>query len=261
MLHHFEEPIISGESQNDAGSGAIFFSFCGLRCCYCQNSEISRGKAGRSVSPKELAEIFRELESKGAYNINLVTPTHYTDQILSALKIYRPNIPIVWNTSGYETPETIEKLRGYVDIFLTDLKYFDSKISERYSKAKNYFEFSSKSLIKMREIQPTDVIENGLMKKGVIVRHLVLPSLTQDSLKIIEWVYKNLGNKTILSLMAQYVPMADAKNYPEIDRRISPLEYKVLVAKLKELGFCNAFLQDFDSADTIFTPNFNEDNS
>ena len=258
MLHHFEEPIISGENEKSAGSGAIFFSFCGLRCCYCQNSEISRGKAGKEITTSELAEIFKKLEEQGAYNINLVTPTHFTEQILEALKLYRPKIPVVWNTSGYETPQTIERLKGYVDIFLTDMKYFDSKYSLKYSGAKDYFEYASKSLLKMRELQPDDVIKDGLMKKGIIVRHLVLPGLTKDSLKILDWINGHLGNQTYLSLMSQYVPMADAKKYPEINRKISPLEYKVLVARLNELGFSNAFVQDFESADTVFTPDFDK---
>ena len=256
MLHHFEEPIISGENETDNGSGTIFFSNCSLKCCYCQNSEISAGGLGKEITIQKLAEIFKELEKKGAYNINLVTPTHFASQIIEALKIYKPNIPIVWNTSGYEKPEMIKKLAGFVDVFLTDFKYFSPEIAEKYSRAKNYPEMCKASILEMRKIVPDDKIENGLMKSGLIVRHLVLPNQTKDSLNVIDWVNNNLGNKTYFSLMAQYVPMAKAKDYPEINRKIKPIEYKVLIKKLNELNFTNAYLQDYDSANTIYTPNF-----
>lgn len=256
MLHHFEEPIISGENETDNGSGTIFFSNCSLKCCYCQNSEISAGGLGKEITIQKLAEIFKELEKKGAYNINLVTPTHFASQIIEALKIYKPNIPIVWNTSGYEKPETIKKLAGFVDVFLTDFKYFSPEIAEKYSRAKNYPEMCKTSILEMRKIVPDDKIENGLMKSGLIVRHLVLPNQTKDSLNVIDWVNNNLGNKTYFSLMAQYVPMAKAKDYPEINRKIKPIEYKVLIKKLNELNFTNAYLQDYDSANTTYTPNF-----
>lgn len=256
MLHHFEEPIISGENETDNGSGTIFFSNCSLKCCYCQNSEISADGLGKEITIQKLAEIFKELEKKGAYNINLVTPTHFTSQIIEALKIYKPNIPIVWNTSGYEKPETIKKLAGFVDVFLTDFKYFSPEIAEKYSRAKNYPEMCKASILEMRKIVPDDKIENGLMKSGLIVRHLVLPNQTNDSLNVIDWINNNLGNKTYFSLMAQYVPMAKAKDYPEINRKIKPIEYKVLIKKLNELNFTNAYLQDYDSANTTYTPNF-----
>ena len=256
MLHHFEEPIISGENETDNGSGTIFFSNCSLKCCYCQNSEISAGGLGKEITIQKLAEIFKELEKKGAYNINLVTPTHFASQIIEALKIYKPNIPIVWNTSGYEKPETIKKLAGFVDIFLTDFKYFSPEIAEKYSRAKNYPEMCKTSILEMRKIVPDDKIENGLMKSGLIVRHLVLPNQTKDSLNVIDWINNNLGNKTYFSLMAQYVPMAKAKDYPEINRKIKPIEYKILIKKLNELNFTNAYLQDYDSANTTYTPNF-----
>lgn len=261
MLHYFEEPLISGEdtpSKKANGSGTVFFANCTLKCVYCQNSEISAGGMGKEVSINKLADIFKTLENAGANNINLVTPTHYTLQIIEALNIYRPKIPIVWNTSGYETPETIKLLDGYVDIFLTDFKYVSSEISAKYSLAPNYFENCSKSTLEMRKIVPNDIIEDGLMKKGIIVRHLVLPGQTADSLKVIDWISKNLGNKTYFSLMSQYVPMADAKKHPEINRKINKLEYKILVKKLEDLGFENAFVQEFASAETCFTPDFFE---
>jgi len=264
MLHYFEEPIISGEdsaSKKANGSGAIFFSNCNLKCCYCQNSEISADGDGKLVSIKTLSELFKQLENAGANNINLVTPTHYTNQIIEALNIYKPAIPVVWNTSGYEDVETIIQLKNYVDIYLTDLKYYSNDVSFKYSMARDYFENASKSILQMRKNQPEDIIQNGLMKKGLIIRHLVLPNQTADSQKIIDWTYENLGNQTYFSLMSQYVPMAKAKDFPEINRKIKPIEYKILATKLKNLGFSNCFLQDYDSAQTCFTPNFKEVNS
>ena len=181
MLHQWEEPIISGKH----GSGAIFFSHCTLKCLYCQNSEISEFGNGKETTVFELAKIFEDLENSGAENINLVSPTQYTNEIIEALKIYRPKIPVVWNTGGFETVETIKKLKGFVDIFLTDLKYFSPEISKDLSKAEKYFEFASKAILEMRKNQPKDeFFENGMMKKGLIVRHLVLPTFHDDSINI-----------------------------------------------------------------------------
>ena len=261
MLHYFEEPPISGMGINDKGSGTIFFSSCTLKCIYCQNYEISTSCEGKEITTETLADLFKQLENAGANNINLVTPTHYTKEIIDALNIYRPNIPIVWNTSGYELPETIEMLKNYVDIYLTDFKYFSGDLSGKYSLTKDYFENCSKSILKMRENQPEDVFENGIMKKGIIVRHLVLPTCSSDSLNVIDWIYNNLGNKTCVSLMSQYVPMGNAEKYPEINQKIKPLEYKILANKLNSLGFTNVFLQDFSSASTEFTPDFAENKS
>lgn len=262
MLHYFEEPPISGDMvTNKNGSGAIFFSNCNLKCVFCQNSEISADGYGKNVSIETLADIFKQLEDAGANNINLVSPTHYTEQIIKALQIYKPKIPIVWNTSGYEKPETIELLKDYVDIFLTDFKYFDSNISKKIALAENYAEMCSQSILQMRKNQPLDVFENGLMKKGIIIRHLVLPNQTNDSTKIINWIFQNLGNKNYISLMSQYVPMAKAKNIEGLNRTIKPIEYKVLITKLEKLGFTNVFLQDFSSANSVFTPNFTEDDN
>ena len=257
MLHYFEEPIISGDQEtNKNGSGAVFFSNCTLKCLYCQNSEISAGGSGKEISVQALADIFRQLEDAGANNINLVSPTHYTKQIIEALNIYRPKIPIVWNTSGYEKAETIKMLKDYVDVYLTDFKYVSSELSAKLSLAPNYFDECSKATLEMRKNQPEDVVENGIMKKGMIVRHLVLPGQTNDSKAVIDWVYDNLGNQTYFSLMSQYVPMAKAKDMPSINRKISPLEYKILVNKLNELDFKNAFVQEFSSAETVYTPDF-----
>ncbi len=260
MLHHFEEPIISGECETSVGSGAIFFSGCNLRCEYCQNYELSHNGVGYEISVEQLAAIFKKLEEMGAYNINLVTPTHFADKIIEALKIYKPSIPIVWNTSGYERSETIEKSKGFVDIFLTDLKYF-SPNTANLSCAPNYFEYASASIIKMREIVGEDVIKNGLMKNGVIVRHLVLPNCTDDSINVLKWVAKNLGTSTILSLMSQYVPMGDAVLNPLINRKIKRIEYNRVVNYALNLGLTNSYIQDQSSAESSYTPSFNAENN
>ena len=250
MKHFWEEPIISGTN----GSGAIFFSHCSLKCIYCQNKEISQDGKGEEITVNNLVEIFKELEKTGVHNINLVTPTHYTDEIISALKIYRPRVPIVWNTSGYEEVSTIKKLKGYVDIFLTDIKYFSSDISSKLSYAKDYFEKASKAVLQMRDNIPEDIVENEVMKKGLIIRHLVLPSFSADSLKIVEWINNNLGNKTYISLMSQYLPLNDSP--APINRKIKLIEYKIVMNKLLKLGFNNTFIQDMDSANEKFIPKF-----
>lgn len=255
MLHKFEEPLISGTC-NDKGSGAIFFSGCNLKCVFCQNYPISHNNKGKFISVKKLAKIFKKLERKGALNINLVTPTHFTNQIIEALKIYRPNIPIVWNSSGYESSETIEKLKGFVDIFLVDLKYNDNSLALKYSKANNYVENAHKSILKMKELQPNNVIENGLMKKGIIIRHMVLPGYTKDSISCLNWIHENLGNKTIVSIMSQYEPRYNAAVYPEINRKITPLEYKRVTSHALKLNMTNCFTQDLSSADSKYTPKF-----
>ncbi len=255
MLHKYEEPLISG-GEKDKGSGAIFFAGCNLKCVYCQNFPISHKNKGKNISVDELVNIFKDLERKGALNINLVTPTHFTMQIIAALKIYKPSIPIVWNSSGYESVETIEKLKGYVDIFLVDLKYMSDDLSTKYSGAINYVEAATKSILKMRELQPKDVIEKGQMKKGVIVRHLVLPTHTDDSIKCLDFILKNLGKDTIVSIMSQYEPRYDAKKFPEIDRKITPIEYKRVVNFAIKNDMKNCFVQDLSSADSKYTPKF-----
>lgn len=255
MLHKYEEPLISG-GEKDKGSGAIFFAGCNLKCVYCQNFPISHKNKGKNISVAELANIFKDLERRGALNINLVTPTHFTMQIIEALKIYKPNIPIVWNSSGYESVETIEKLKGYVDIFLVDLKYMSNELSTKYSGAVDYAEVATKAILKMRELQPRDMIEKGHMKKGVIVRHLVLPTHTDDSIKCLDFILKNLGKDTIVSIMSQYEPRYDAKKFHEIDRKITPIEYKRVVNFALKNDMKNCFVQDLSSADSKYTPKF-----
>ncbi len=255
MLHTWEEPIISGEKGQ--GSGAIFFSNCALRCLYCQNYEISQISKGQEVTPLTLAKRMEELEKRGAVNINLVTPTHYTLQILDALDIYRPNIPIVWNSSGYENPETIELLRGYVDVYMPDFKYFSKVLSSEYSAAPDYQEVAAKAILQMRKNQPKDIIENGLMKKGLLIRHLVLPRSYQDSILVLNWIKENLGKDTYISIMNQYTPTPNVADHPVLQNKVKPLEYKVVVEHARHLGFENGFLQDGSSQTLAFTPDFN----
>ena len=255
MFHHYEEPIISGE-EHQKGSGAIFFTGCNLKCEFCQNYKISHQNKGKNISIKKLANIFKKLERKGALNINLVTPTHFTNQIIDALKIYKPNIPIVWNSNGYELDGSVEKLKGYVDIFLVDLKYMNNEIALKYSKASNYVENAKSAILKMREIQPNDIIENGLMKRGMIVRHLILPGYSADSVKCLEFIKNELGRETIVSLMSQYYPCYNAQKHNEINRRISLLEYKRVVNYALNSGMTNCYTQELDSANEKYTPKF-----
>lgn len=255
MLHKYEEPIISGD-ENSAGSGAIFFTGCNMCCLFCQNYPISRGGVGERVSVERLVEIIKDLERQGANNINLVTPTHYADKIVQALKIYKPKIPIVWNSNGYETTEMVDMISQYVDIYLVDLKYFDDTLAMRYSGARDYFATASRAIKRMRVYQPKDIVENGLMKKGMIVRHLILPTHTGDSIKCLDFIAKELGSDTIVSLMSQYEPRYDAYRYPEINRKITALEYKRVVSHAIELNLHNAYTQDLSSADSKYTPKF-----
>ncbi len=250
--HFGEEPIISGTN----GSGTIFFSHCNLKCVYCQNYDISAGGKGLEISVNRLVEIFKELEAKGVHNINLVSPTHYAELILEALKIYKPSIPVVYNTNGYDDVQMLIKLAPYIDIYLTDLKYYDSTISAKYSNCPDYFDKASKALKQMRLNCPQDVIVDGLMKKGVVVRHLVLPNCTNDSIKVLNFVANEISKDTIVNLMCQYVPMHMCTSYPEINRKLKRLEYKRVVTHALSLGLENGFIQEFSSATTDEIPKF-----
>ncbi len=254
MLHTWEEPIISGESGQ--GSGAIFFSNCSLRCLYCQNYEISQTSKGQALTADMLARRMEELEKRGAVNINLVTPTHYTMQILDALDLYKPSIPVVWNSSGYESVETVELLKNYVDVYMPDFKYFSKVLSSEYSAAADYAEVAGKAILQMRKNQPKDVIENGLMKKGLLIRHLVLPKSYQDSILVLNWIKEHLGTDTYISLMNQYTPTPAVADHPVLSNKVKPIEYKVVVEHALNLGFENGFLQDGSSQTLAFTPDF-----
>lgn len=252
-LHMWEEPCISG----DSGSGTIFFSGCSLRCIYCQNFEVSQQSKGYDISVSQLVEIFKRLEELGANNINLVTPTHYVDYIIMALDCYKPSIPICYNTSGYESEESIQKLANYVDIFLVDFKYMDSDIAKEYSKAQDYPLVASRAVKLMRKLQPQDLFDSrGIMQKGLIVRHLVLPNYTENSKAVLNWVADNLGKQTILSIMNQYTPFGQALGHPKIGRKLKPIEYKIVVNHALKLGLENSFVQEDSSANESYIPEF-----
>lgn len=246
----WEEPCISGTK----GSGAVFFSGCNLRCCFCQNYQISNQNFGKEISTQRLAQIFKELEEKGVHNINLVSPSHFANQIVDALEIYRPNIPIVYNSNGYESVETIKKLKKYVDIYLVDLKFCSSELSQKYCKASNYFDVATSAIKEMISQKPKVIVQNGIMKQGVIIRHLAMPSQTADSLKILRWIADNAKENCLVSLMCQYTPYFNAKIFPEINRKLKPIEYKIVLTKANELGLTNGYAQDMSSATEDFIP-------
>ena len=250
-LHYWEEPCISGKN----GSGTVFFSGCTLRCVYCQNFILSHESFGKTVSYNRLAEIFAALEKKGAENINLVNPTHYTGAIEKALEIYRPQIPIVYNSSGYDDIAIAEK--EYIDIYLFDLKYCDDQKSLKYSAAADYFSVATEVIKAAYDRVGRPVFdENGMMKKGIIIRHLLLPSSTNDAIKIIDWVKDNCPD-AVFSLMAQYVPCGDASRYKELSRRITEREYDKVCDHLFSKNFEFAYIQDRESGSEQYIPDFN----
>lgn len=250
--HFWEEPPISGTN----GSGAVFFSGCNLRCVFCQNFEVSRAKCGKEITDERLTEIFDSLISEGAHNLNLVTATQYSERLSGILRAYHSPVPVVYNCGGYESLETLRRLEGLVDIYLPDLKFFDPERSLRYCGAADYFETASAAILEMRRQQPEDVFEDGLMKKGLIIRHLVLPKNVNQSRRIFEWIKENLGAKTYISLMAQYTPCGELESFPELQRKITRREYEKAVCFLEDLGFENVFLQELDSAAEQFIPAF-----
>lgn len=252
-LHYWEEPIISGNK----GSGTIFFSGCNLKCVYCQNHNISKNAFGKEITVLRLSQIIKELEEKGAHNINLVTPSHYVPQIVEALKIYKPKIPVVYNTSGYDSLKELKMLEGFVDVYLTDLKYYDSSLSQKYSGAVDYFDVATVAIKEMVRQQPKNIIENGLIKKGVIIRHMVLPTYYKDSFTVLDWIKNNLGEQTIVSVLGQYTPCFNAEKYEEINRKIKPLEYKLVINHFNKIGLKNGYLQSLESADENYIPPFN----
>lgn len=255
-LHFWEEPCISGTG----GSGAIFFSGCPLRCCFCQNYKISRTPRGKSISSERLAEIFLELQDQGAHNINLVTATHYLPWILPALDMVKEklHIPVVYNCGGYERLETIQALSSYVDIWLPDLKYFSSDLSRRYSQAPDYFARASAAVRQMILQTGTPVFDDrGIMQKGVIIRHLVLPGQKEDSLQLIKWMAEELPEKQFyISLLSQYTPYEKNPDFPELNRRITSYEYQKVVEAALEAGLEQGFMQKRTSAKEEYTPSF-----
>lgn len=253
-LHHFEEPCLSGEK----GSGTIFFSGCNLRCLFCQNYEISHGGKGLEVSESELVDCMLYLQDIGAHNINLVTPSNYTNLLQTTLEKAKTmvNLPIVWNSSGYETVANLKKMQGLVDVYLPDFKYSDNALAWEYSHAKGYREVALAALEEMRRQQPKDVFDNdGMMQKGVIVRHLVLPGQienTVDALRDIASVDKSL----YVSLMGQYFPTDNVKDHPTLSRRLTQDEYDKAIDAFFACGLCNGFSQELDSATEEYVPDF-----
>ncbi len=258
-LHYWEEPCLSGER----GSGTVFFSGCGLGCVYCQNHSISRGLAGKKISIERLSEVFLELEEKGAHNINLVTPTHFVPQIISAISLARRKglrLPLVYNSSGYEKVETLKLLEGHIDIYLPDMKYFDEAPATKYSKCKDYFHYASGAIAEMvRQAGEPVFDEKGIMQKGVIVRHLILAGCLGDSKNIIRFLHETFGDKIYISIMNQYTPVNPVERYPEINRRITKGEYDELVDYAVGLGVKNGFIQEGETALESFIPEFNNE--
>lgn len=250
-LHYWEEPCISGKN----GSATVFFSGCNLRCAFCQNYEISRENKGVEISNDRLIEIFENLISQGAENINLVNPTHYADKIAEVLTKWKSPVPVVYNSSGYEEVETVRMLDGLIDIYLPDLKYIRNDKALRYSKAENYFEKASEAIMEMRKQVKDSFDENAIMKSGLIIRHLILPQNTNSSIEIIRWIKENLPD-TYLSLMAQYTPCGDLSSLPEINRKITQREYDKVVSFAFSQGLEKLFLQERSSATQDFIPPF-----
>ncbi len=256
-LHMWEEPCISG----DKGSGTIFFSGCPLRCIFCQNRDIALGNKGIYLSESELSAVFLRLQEKGAHNINLVTPTHFVPQIVCALNLAKEKglkIPIVYNTGSYEKTETIQQLEGLVDIYLPDLKYISSKLSSQYSNAPDYFVTADRAIAEMVHQIGKPVFAGNIMRRGVIVRHMVIPGHTNEAKEIISHLYYKYGNDIYISILNQYTPHGDLTNYPEIARTVTRREYQKVVDYAITIGVENAFIQEGNTAKESFIPDFDE---
>ena len=256
QLHYFEEPCISGKD----GSGTVFFSNCNFRCIFWQNYKISQERKGYEISIEELANIFIELQNKGANNINLVTPTTYAYQIIEAIKIARNkglNLPIIYNTNGYESLTTLRDLNGYIDVYLPDLKYYSNEIAEKYSKAPQYFEIATKAIMEMiKQVGSVVLDENGIIQTGVIVRHLVLPNHIQNSKHILKWLKSNVDDTAYVSVMAQYFPTYKAKEDKYIYRKLNKKEYQEIENYLYLLEFKNGFIQELGEHEEEYVPDF-----
>ena len=249
-LHPFEEPCISFQK----GSGTIFFTGCNLRCAFCQNYEVSRAKHGKTITPRALADIFKELEDMGAENISLVTPSHLVAYLLPAFELYKPKIPVVYNTGSYEKIEVLKELDPFVDIYLPDLKFYSSALSKRYLGKENYFDIASEAVRFMANAKPLKMTAEGKMLSGCIVRHLVMPLCSGDSKTLLKWFTRELPKDTYLSLMSQYTPFGEIENYPELSRRITAREYRSATETAQELGIENLFIQELQSGDKKYIP-------
>ena len=255
-LHYWEEPPISGTR----GSGTIFFTGCSLRCAFCQNSEISgESLHGKDFTVEEFIETIKNLEAMGAHNINLVTPTHFASQIAEALRIYKPRVPVVYNCGGYESVETLRMLEGLVDIYLPDFKYLNTDHAKKYSMAEDYPEVAKAAIAEMvRQAGKPVFDERGMMKRGVIVRHLLLPGCLADGKRVVKYLHETYGNRIYMSLMSQYTPLEslDAVKYPELNRKVPEYAYEKLVDYAISLGVIQAFIQEGDTAKESFIPPF-----
>ena len=253
-IHNFEEPCISGRN----GSGTVFFSNCNLSCEFCQNYEISQQGLGKEISIERLAEIFIEQQSRGADNINLVSPTSYAVQIIEAIKIAKNNglkIPIIYNTNGYENIETLKLLEGYIDIYLPDLKYAENDLAKKYSKIENYFEIATSAIKEMyRQVGKNEYDENGIIKAGIIIRHLILPNHTENSKKVLKWIAENMPKNITVSVMAQYFPTYKAKEIKDINRKITKYEYQKIENYLYSLELENGYIQEMGNNEEIYVP-------
>ena len=255
-IHMYEEPCISKGS----GSGTVFFSNCNLNCVFCQNYEISQNGLGKEITIKELASIFLKLQSENVNNINLVTPTSYVPQIIEAIKIAKDNglnIPIVYNTNSYENIETLKLLEGYIDIYLPDLKYSENELGEKYSNVKNYFEVATTAIKEMyRQVGNLKCDKNGIAKKGVIIRHLVLPNHIENSKKVLSWIKNNLPQDVYVSVMNQYFPIYKAKNIKDLNRKITKREMKKIEEFIYSTDLKNGYIQDIEENEIQYVPNW-----
>ncbi len=255
-LHPWEEPCLTG----DKGAGTVFFSYCNLRCCFCQNHEISHGGKGEEVTEERLAEIFLEQQERGAATLDLVTPTHYVPQIISALGLARAkgfSLPVVYNSSAYEKVGTIEALKGMVDIYLPDLKYFSGESARAYSEAKDYPEAAKAAIRAMfHQVGPLQFREDGSLESGVIVRHMVLPGQRHESMEILDWLWQEFGDEVQLSLMSQYTPMYRAGEHKNLSRRLTTFEYDSVVEHALKLGITRCYIQERRAASEEYVPEF-----
>lgn len=255
-LHQFEEPCISGTN----GSGTIFFSNCNFNCVFCQNYKISQEGMGQEVDISFLAQSMLDQQKKGAHNINLVTPVMYVYHIIEAIKIAKAEglkIPIIYNSNGYENIETVNSLEGYIDVYLPDFKYANNKLGEKYSNINNYFEVTSKAVAEMyKQVRPPQLDENGIIKRGLIIRHLILPNEIENSKKVLKWIIDNIGKEVYVSIMAQYFPTYKAKNILELNRKISTEEYKQIEDYIYEIGIENGYMQDLGEHEEEYVPDF-----
>lgn len=254
-LHAWEEPILSGTR----GSGTIFFAGCSMACVYCQNYRISHSAYGKHYTVAQLADAMRSLVDAGAHNINFVNPTHYAHILREVLTLYRPPVPVVYNSGGYDSVEILRTLQGLIDVYLPDMKYATEASAGTYSKRPDYPTVARSAIAEMVRQQPLPVLQDGLLQRGVIIRHLVLPTLSDESVSLLQDLYKTYGEHVYYSVMNQYTPYGDAAQYPAIDRKIKPLEYKRAVAALQRMGAANVFVQEESAADTLYIPPFEGD--